>query len=75
CVINQLNKLFVVPTLVAALMIYAFTLLIFGVNDGQITSNETRALMMDSALLGLILIYQLIIYSVSFRKIKGILHI
>ncbi|MDT2600859.1 ABC transporter permease [Enterococcus hulanensis] len=75
CVINQLNKLFVVPTLVAALMIYAFTLLIFGVNDGQITSNETRALMMDSALLGLIFVYQLIIYSVSFRKIKGILNI
>lgn len=75
CVISQLNKLFIMPTIIAAILIYAFTLMMFATNDGQITSNETSALMMDGVLLLLVILYQVIIYAVSFRKIKGILNI
>lgn len=75
CVISQLNKLFVLPTVVAAILIYGFTLLMFNTNDGQFSSNEMSALMMDSVLLVLVFLYQVIIYAVSFRKIKGILKI
>lgn len=75
CVTSQLNKLFVIPTAVAAILMYAFTLLMFSMNDGALTSNELSALMMDTVLLGVIVLYQVIIYLVSFRKIKGILNI
>lgn len=75
CVLSQLNKLFILPTVVATILIYGFTLLMFNTNDGQFTSIEMSALMMDSVLLVLVLLYQVIIYAVSFRKIKGILTI
>lgn len=75
CVISQLNKLFILPTVVATILIYGFTLLMFNTNDGQFTSIEMNALMMDSVLLVLVYLYQVIIYAVSFRKIKGILDI
>ena len=75
CVVSQLNKLFILPTVLASILIYGFTLLMFSTNDGQFTSNEMNALMMDSVLLILVILYQVIIYGVSFRKIKGILKI
>lgn len=75
CVVSQLNKLFILPTVLASILIYGFTLLMFSSNDGQFTSNEMNALMMDSVLLILVILYQVIIYGVSFRKIKGILKI
>ncbi|MBO0453356.1 FtsX-like permease family protein [Candidatus Enterococcus murrayae] len=75
CVLSQLNKLFILPTVLAAILIYGFTLLMFGTNDNQFTSNEMNALMMDSVLLMLVVLYQVIIYYVSFRKIKKILQV
>lgn len=75
CVISQLNKLFVLPTIVAVMLIYCFTLLMFNTNDGQFTNTEMSALMMDSVLLLVVIAYQAIIYTISFRKIKGILDI
>lgn len=75
CVISQLNKLFVLPTIVAVILIYCFTLLMFNTNDGQFTNTELSALMMDSVLLLVVVAYQAIIYTISFRKIKGILTI
>lgn len=75
CVISQLNKLFVLPTVVAVILIYCFTLLMFNTNDGQFTNTELSALMMDSVLLLVVVAYQAIIYTISFRKIKGILTI
>lgn len=75
CVLSQLNKLFILPTVLAAILIYGFTLLMFSTNDGQFTSNEMNALMIDTVLLGLVILYQVVIYGVSFRKIKGILDI
>lgn len=75
CVISQLNKLFVLPTIVAVMLIYCFTLLMFNTNDGQFTNTELSALMMDSVLLLVVVAYQAIIYTISFRKIKGILTI
>lgn len=75
CVLSQLNKLFILPTVVAILLIYGFTLLMFNTNDGQFTGTEMSALMMDSVLLVLVILYQVVVYAVSFRKIKGILGI
>lgn len=75
CVLSQLNKLFILPTVVAMILIYGFTLLMFSTNDGQLTSNEMNALMLDSVLLGLVVLYQAIVYGISFRKIKRLLKI
>lgn len=75
CVLSQLNKLFILPTVVAIVLIYGFTLLMFNTNDGQFTGTEMSALMMDSVLLVLVVLYQVVVYAVSFRKIKGILGI
>ncbi|OTO67703.1 MULTISPECIES: ABC transporter permease [unclassified Enterococcus] len=75
CVLSQLNKLFILPTLLGALLIYGFTLLMFSANDGQFTSNEVNALLLDSLLMGAVFLYQALVYALSFRKIKRILAI
>lgn len=66
---------YLLPTVLAAILIYGFTLLMFSTNDEQFTSNEMNVLMLDSILLGLVILYQVIVYSVSYRKIKGLLKI
>ncbi|GCF93996.1 ABC transporter permease [Enterococcus florum] len=75
CITRQLNMIFIVPAVVATVLISVFTGLMFWMNDNQLSSSEISAAKMDVAIVLMIAAFLGIIYYASMRKIKQILDI
>lgn len=75
CITRQMNKIFILPTIIASILMYAFTLLMLWGNDGNLAGTDMKAIILDICIGLLIFLYQYSIYRASLKKIKKIIGI
>lgn len=65
---EQVKKVFVLPTVVATILMFAYYTMTLWQNDGVISSNEYLIIGFNIAVCLMIAVYQYILYQLSFRK-------
>lgn len=73
CIKSQLRKIFVLPTAIGLFLILSFLMIIYIGNDKRIQSTEWMSFGCTVGFAVIICIYQLIVYRMSLKKLRGIL--
>ena len=69
---EQVKKVFVLPTVVATILMFTYYTMTLWQNDGVISSNEYLIIGFNIAVCLMIAVYQYILYQLSFRKSQTI---
>ena len=67
-----MKKVFVLPTVVATILMFTYYTMTLWQNDGVISSNEYLIIGFNIAVCLMIAVYQYILYQLSFRKSQTI---
>lgn len=71
--VKQLRKIYVMPTIIAFLLVSLFTFAMLVGNDGQLSSTEVKALAIDGLITVFVFGWQYAIYRVSLKKVKAVI--
>ncbi|MGM0213831.1 FtsX-like permease family protein [Enterococcus sp. AZ109] len=72
---SQLTKIFVYPTVIGAVAMLLFTVLIFWGNDRTIVGSERIAFGIDVLITGVVCIYIFLIYRYSYKRMRKLLQV
>ncbi len=75
CIKSQLQKVYLLPTVVGTLLVYLYNLLTYWQNDGVFSSFEIPAALICLVLCLLVALYQYVGYRISLREVARIVGI
>ena len=70
---EQVKKVFVLPTVVATILMFAYYTMTLWQNDGVISGNEYLVIRFNTAICLMVTFYQYMLYRLSFRKFQSII--
>lgn len=74
CIKSQINKIFIIPTIIGSILMYIFKLIVTYGNDRYLSGSEVKELVVDILVILGASLYMYIIYRKSLKKVIGMIN-